>query len=152
MLNYFVNVWNKMNTLSTFFVHLSGERWHFFASSHTMKNSISATFSFISPACPPRRKSKLFGPFRASFAPRRSQSKSRVSARTFSPFREPFGQAVFNQEIIQFYTQMMPFLNKNTSSLATAPGEPGEISEGRMGRKGRCFCTKKSLNWDVSGG
>ena len=91
-------------------------------------------------------------PFQGGILRRRNLAKYSHVLSNISPFREPFGQAVFNQEIIQFYTQMMPFLNKNTSSLATALGEPGEISEGRMGRKGRCFCTKKSLNWDVSGG
>ena len=88
-------------------------------------------------------------PFQGGILRRRNHSHVLSNIR---PFREPFGQAVFNQEIIQFYTQMMPFLNKSTSSLATAPGEPREIPGGRMGRKGRCFCTKKSLNWDVSGG
>jgi hypothetical protein len=43
--SYYVSAFFKMSILSTIFVHLSAERWHFSAPFQISKNSISATFS-----------------------------------------------------------------------------------------------------------
>jgi hypothetical protein len=79
-----VSVFFKTNTLSEIFVHLSAERWHFFASFQNRETSISATFPCTShqspsPHTPPSFFSFRVHPSHTTF-PSKSPTHSWISA------------------------------------------------------------------------
>ena len=71
-----VSVFFKMSILSTIFVHLSAERWHFSAPFQISKNSISATFPTHFPNRFPAQAPVIFSLSGGILRSRNSQSNS----------------------------------------------------------------------------
>ena len=124
MLNYYVNVFFKTNTLSEHFVTLSAERCPFPAWFPTSKNSISATFSpiFLCLSAPaffpfrwhlrtrhPPSKSPAFPPFIFSFRGDPSQPPSPQQFPLSSSLSErPTGRIYTKNQTVPFKIRAFP--------------------------------------------
>ena len=97
--SYYVIVFFKMNTLSTIFVTLSAERWHFSAPFQISKNSIFATFPPTFPNRFPAQTPVIFSlqgaffavkvPAQIPYAPPNTFSFRGHPSRTISPSKSP---------------------------------------------------------------